>query len=305
MIVYLNGEFLPQEEAKVSPTDRGFLFGDGIYEAIPYYKGKPFAFDGHWKRLQDGLGFLRIDFADHDEEKMKKVFDELLNRNNGLQQMTRAMIYLQITRGAPPTRSHVFPVSNGTVVKPTVFATCQEIAYPSPERWTAGFSAALVPDQRWGRVDIKTVNLLANVLAAQEAKDKGADEAIFVTEDDAHLITEGSKANVFGILKDDANGGSKIVTHPLSRQILPGITRNMVVQVARNAGLIVEERAMTRAELTEEAQEVFITSTTTEIKPIVKIDGKVVGDGKAGPMSTKLVALLRSQIEVETGVKLD
>jgi D-alanine transaminase len=301
MIVYLNGEYLPQEQAKISPMDRGFLFGEGIYEAIPFYKGKPFALDGHWQRFQNGLCFLRVDhFDENNQETMLQICESLLSKN-GLDQTMRVMIYLQVTRGAPPTRNHVF-CSNGsngsTRIKPTVFAYCSEILYPTPDQWERGFTAALVPDQRWGRVDIKTVNLLPNVLSAQAAKEQGADEAILVleTKNQTRIITEGSHNNVMAVLKDGT-----IVTHPLTHNILPGITRNMVLQVARAAGLAVEERVMTVQELMEDAQEVFTTSTTSEIKPIVSIDGKPVGNGVAGGVTKQLLSLLRTRIEQETG----
>jgi D-alanine transaminase len=309
MIVYLNGEYLPQEQAKISPMDRGFLFGEGIYEAIPFYKGKPFAMDEHWQRFQNGLSFLRMDhFEENNQKTMLTIFESLLSQN-GLDQTMRVMIYLQVTRGAPATRSHVFysnynsgnnSGSNG--LQPTIFAYCSEILYPSPDQWERGLTAALVPDQRWGRVDIKTVNLLPNVLSAEAAKDQGADEAILVLEskDQTRIITEGSHNNVMAYLKDGT-----IVTHPLSHNILPGITRHIVLQVARAVGLEVEERPMTVQELLEDAQEVFTTSTTSEIKPIVSIDGKPVGNGVAGAITKRLLSLLRARIEQETGVVVE
>ena len=202
------------------------------------------------------------------------------------------MVYLQITRGAPPTRSHVFP---SEPVAPTVYAFCQETNYPNQERWNQGFTAALLPDRRWGRVDIKTVNLLPNVLAYQDAKEQGADEAILHKDG---VVMEGTHTNLFVVLDD---GKDTIVTHPRTHGILPGITREVLLEEVREAGLVVEERPLTLEELRDNVKEAFFTSTTSEVKPAVTIDGRPVGDGFVGDMTRRLSQLFSSRIERDTG----
>jgi D-alanine transaminase len=298
-IVYLNGEFLPKEEAKISPQDRGFLFGDAVYEAIPFYQGKPFGMELHWKRLQDGLGFMRIPF-DETQESFLQICENLLAKNQFDQKATiMSMIYLQISRGTSMTRHHLFPkpeANNGATVKPTVYAFLQEINYPSKERWNQGFTAALVPDRRWDRVDIKTVNLLPNVLAFQDAKEQGADECILVKDG---VAMEGAHNNFWAVLENDV-----VVTHPLTNRILPGITRGILLEVIRAAGIAVEERPLHIEELRDKVKEAFFTSTTSEVKPAVSIDGIPVGSGKAGDMTRRLHKLFLDRIERDTGVSL-
>lgn len=293
-IVYLNGDFVAKEEAKISANDRGFLFGDGIYEATPFYRGQPFTMDQHWARLENGLSFLRIKFPET-QESLLQIFQTLLQKNQ-LDKAKRSMVYLQVTRGATPTRFHGFPTDP---VPPTVYAFCKELAYPSPERWTKGFSAALAPDQRWGRVDIKTVNLLPNVLAFQDAKEQGADEAILHKDG---VAMEGSHTNLFAILEID--NVITLVTHPTTNHILPGITRAVVLEEARGAlDIVVEERPIKLEEL-RQAKEVFLTSTTSEVKPVVMIDKEPIGDGKAGATTRRLWDLFAARIERDTGVSV-
>lgn len=212
---------------------------------------------------------------------------------NQLDRVTRSMVYLQVTRGASPTRNHVFPTE---LTSPTVYAFCQETNFPTRERWDRGFTATLLPDRRWGRVDIKTVNLLPNILAAQDAKDQGADEAILHKDG---VAMEGTKTNFFAVL-DDGNG--TIVTHPTTHHILPGITRAIVIEIAKESGLVVEERPLTLEELRDNLKEAFFTSTTSEMKPVVVIDGRPVGDGKVGTTTRRLHRLFSQRIERDVAV---
>ena len=288
--MYLNGEFLPKDKAKISPTDRGFLFGDGVYEAIPFYEGKPFGMDQHWKRLQNGLNFLKIAYKDSREEFLK-ICNQLL-KMNVMDSVKRTMIYVQITRGAPPKRNHAFPSSD---IKPTVYAFCQEINYPTKEKWNQGFTAITAPDRRWGRVDIKTVNLLPNCLAYQDAKEQGCDDVVLVRDG---IAMEGAHNNFYVVTENGT-----VVTHPTTSNILPGITRAILLEEARSHGIPVEERPIQVEEL-RHIKEAFFTSTTSEVKPCISIDMKPAGDGKVGSVTKQLSSIFLARIERDTGVSL-
>lgn len=269
-IVFLDGEYLPMEEAKVSVNDRGFLFSDGVYEVTPAYRGRFFLMDRHRARLERGLGALRIDA---DTSGLERMHDELLARN-GLEDAPVSIVYLQITRGVAP-RTHAFPAGP---VTPTVYAFAKAYARPEAERWARGFSAVTIPDRRWARVDLKTVSLLGNVLAQQAAVDAGVDDVILVRDG---VALEGAHSNLFVVF------GDTLVTHPLSNVVLPGITRGYVLELARELGMTVHERPVQVEELAR-ADEAFFTGTTTEVKPCVQIDGRPVGAGRPGPLTTRL-----------------
>lgn len=278
-IVYLNGEYLPKEEAKISPDDRGFLLGDGLYEVTPFYEGVPFGFDGHMARLLRGLCFMRIDFDVSVLEEMHRT----LIAKNGLDAADRSMVYLQITRGAAP-RTHYFPEGD---VQPTVYAFAKAWSRPDEERWNRGFSAATVPDRRWSRVDIKTICLLPNAIAFQDAKEKGFDDAILVRDG---IAIEGAHQNFWAVFGDTA------VTHPTTNNILPGITRAVVLEEGRRAGMKVEERPIQIEDL-RHADEAFFTGTTGEVRPVVNIDGRPVGKGAVGPVTRRLSDLFLARVE--------
>lgn len=278
-IVYLNGEYLPKEEAKISPDDRGFLLGDGLYEVTPFYEGVPFGLDGHLARLLRGLCFMRIDFDVSTLEEMHRT----LIAKNGLDSADRSMVYMQITRGAAP-RTHYFPEGH---VQPTVYAFAKAWSRPDEERWTRGFSAATVPDRRWSRVDIKTICLLPNAIAFQDAKEKGFDDAILVRDG---IAIEGAHQNFWAVFGDTA------VTHPTTNNILPGITRAIVLEEARKAGMKVEERPIQVEDLGH-ADEAFFTGTTGEVRPVVNIDGRPVGKGAVGPVTRRLSDLFLARVE--------
>lgn len=257
--VYLNGEFLPIEAAKVSVMDRGFLFGDGVYEVIPVYGGKPFRLAEHLARLENSLQGIRMD-SPLSAEAWEKIFRQLISGDHD------QSIYLQVTRGAPPKRDHAFPKDTA----PTVFVMCTPIA-PIP---ASGVCAMTVPDIRWQWCHIKAITLLANVLQRQQAVDAGCAEAILIR--DGHAI-EGAASNLFVVL------GDTIVTPPKGNDILPGITRDLTVEIARDHGVPCEERPIRLEEL-EAANEVWVTSSTREILPVVNLNGKPVGLGEVGPV---------------------
>lgn len=269
-MVYLNGQYLDASEASIPVGDRGFLFGDGIYEVSPAYRGNFFRLDGHLARMRNGLAQLRIDY---DPSELVEVHTELIQRN-GLASEEVAYVYVQVTRGVAP-RTHAFPKEP---TPPTVYAFANRYQRPSRERWEQGNAAVTVPDRRWTRVDIKSIALLPNVLAQQAAVDAGVADAIFVRDG---VAIEGAHNNFFGVFS------GVLVTHPETNLILPGITRTFVLELAHELGIPVEERPILVEELTT-ADELFFTGTTTEVRPCVEVDGQRVGTGAVGPVSRAL-----------------
>ena len=275
-LVYLNGEFLPPDRAKVSAFDRGFVFADGVYEVIPAYGGRPFRLPQHLVRLDNSLAGIRLSnpLAARD---WQTVFTRLVESGGGGDQS----VYLQVTRG-PAERDHAFPKQ----VTPTVFAYSQPLKYPEPAQLAAGVAAITVPDIRWLRCDIKAIALLPNVLMRQQATEQGAAEAILIR--DGHMM-EGSASNIFVVLK------GVLVTPPKGPFILPGVTRDLTLELARAHGLACEERAVTEAEL-RSAEELMLSSSTKELLPITRLDGKPVGSGRPGPLHARLHALYQDYI---------
>lgn len=269
-VVFLNGEYLQADDAMVSVNDRGFLLADGIYEVTPAYRGNLFMFDRHKARMERGLAEIRIDQDLSGLERMKL---DLLSRN-GLDTAETALIYVQVTRGVAP-RTHAFPTDP---VPPTLYAFAKAFSRPSAQQWNGGFKAITVEDIRWGRVDIKTIQLLPNALAMQAAADAGAQNVVFHRDG---VVTEGGHANFMVVL------GDTLVTHPADHHILHGITRGFVLELARDLGVPVEERAFTLDEMAR-ADEAFFTGTTTEVYPTVLVDGRPVGDGSVGPVTRRL-----------------
>lgn len=269
-IVYLRGEYLPADEAKVPVNDRGFLFADGVYEVTPAYRGRLFRWDQHLARMRRGLAGIAIDF---DAASLREVKEELLARN-GLTGVPVAYVYVQVSRGVAP-RSHAFP---DPPVAPTVYGFANQYHRPSMDRWQQGFDAVTVPDQRWARCDIKAIALLPNVIAQQAAADAGVTDAIFVRDG---MALEGSHANLFAVFD------GVLTTSPKSNYVLHGVTRDFVIELAQGLGIPVEERAFTLAEL-QAADEVFLSGTTTEVRPSVEVDGRKIGDGRVGPVARAL-----------------
>lgn len=272
--VYLNGEFVAAEDARVSAFDRGFIFGDGVYEVIPVYGGRPFRLPQHLSRLQNSLGAVHIGNP-LTEDGWTRVIDELIQDAG----QTDQAIYLQVTRGAAP-RDHAFPEN----VMPTVFAYSKPMRYPGKNEVENGVAAVTTADIRWRRCDIKAIALLANVVLRQQAAEQGKAEAILIH---GQQVTEGAASNIF-VVKDNV-----IYTPPKGQQILPGITRDLVVELANRNDIDCRETAISEQQL-READEVWMTSSMREILPIVEIDGIKVGNGKRGPMHERLYALYQA-----------
>ncbi|NPU11119.1 D-amino-acid transaminase [Bradyrhizobium sp. 83012] len=270
-IAYVNGAFVPLSEAKVSVLDRGFLFADGIYEVAAVLDGKLVDSASHLARLERSVGEIGLALPES-LSRIEELQKELVARN----ELDQGMVYLQVTRGADKGRDFPFPKGD---VKPTLvmFVTAKNIV-DAPSAKT-GIGVITVPDIRWARRDIKSVALLAQVLAKQAAAVAGAGEAWMV--EDGH-VTEGGSSSAFILTQDDV-----IVTRPNSNAILPGCTRKAVVKLAEERQLKIEERLFTVAEALA-AKEAFITSASSFVQPVVTIDGKPVGDGKVGSMATRL-----------------
>ncbi len=271
--VYLNGEFLPPADAKISVFDRGFIFGDGIYEVIPIYGGRPFRLPQHLARLDQSLAAVRLRNPLTGAE-WEKIFQRLVANNGGGDQA----VYLQVTRGVAP-RDHAFPKG----IAPTVFAYAQQLTYPTPEAVAKGAAAVTRSDIRWLRCDIKATALLANAMLRQEAIDDGAAEAILVRDG---LMMEGAASNIFVVHK------GRVVTPPKGPFILPGITRDLVLELARAHGVPCAEEPVPESAL-HHADEIWLTSSMREIMPITRLDNRPVADGKPGPVHTKMLALYK------------
>ena len=276
--VYLNGQFLPRAEAKLSLDERGFFFGDGVYEVTRVVRGRLFEWTRHARRLARGLKELRID-AGLDLDTIRSLQERLVRENDMLE--GQGTVYLQITRGAAP-RTHHFPPP-GTPA--TVFLSATPFV-PASEVRNRGVAVVTYPDYRWSRCDLKTVNLLPAVMAKQFAADNGAYESIFVRE---AVVTEGSHTNVFGVI------GGEVRTYPNSNYVLPGVTREVVIELARELGIPVSETPIYRHEIAA-LEECFLTGTTSDVMPAVSIDGKPVGSGRPGPIAMKLYEALARRL---------
>lgn len=267
-LVYLNGEYLPLSQAKISVLDRGFLFGDGVYEVMPWYQGNFLGFKSHIERLNNSLSGIRL-ASPYTQAQWHEILLPLLDNNRN------QYIYLQVTRGVASKRDHLFP--QPTV--PTVFAMCNDIP-PFPER-EQGIKGLTIDDNRWELCNIKSIALLANVLLKQQAADQGCAEAILVKQG---YVTEGSASNVFAVID------GVLMTAPKSSAILAGITRDIILELAQAHQIPVTEQAIPVAAL-KTASEIWVTSSTREIVPVVELDGEKVADGKAGPIWQKINAL--------------
>jgi len=277
-IVYLNNAFLPSEQAFVSVLDRGFLLGDGVYEVIPSYNGHLFRFNEHMRRLQDSLNTIRL-ANPLTNEQWENVLTELVQRNGPGDHS----VYLQVTRGAAPQRDHAFP----KVVKQTVFAMSTPVTPPPAELANRGVAVITVDDLRWKLCNVKAITLLANVLARQEALDHNCNEAIFVRDG---WVTEGAAANIFMA----SNG--VLITPPKGPYLLPGITRDLVLELAIRNGITCREENFTVAQL-RQADEVWLTSSMKEILPVVRVDDVTIGNGTPGPLAQKMRAIYTANKE--------
>jgi len=272
-IAYLNGIFLPIEEATIPVLDRGFLFGDGVYEVIPVYGREPFRLDDHLHRLENSLKETRI-LNPHSSSEWCQLITDLIKKNSGNEQS----IYLQVTRGSAP-RDHVFPDNT----PPTLFMMSNPLMGSSTEVIEHGISAITEVDSRWSRCNIKSINLLANVLHRQHAMDQGAKESILLRDGQ---VTEGAASNLF-IAKNN-----RVITPPKGPYLLPGVTRDLVLELAQQDGINITESAVDENML-EDADEIWLTSSTKEIVPVTVLNGAPVGKGKPGLITLQLNHLLQ------------
>ncbi|MDH5379195.1 MAG: D-amino acid aminotransferase [Gammaproteobacteria bacterium] len=272
--VYLNGDYLAVENAKVSVLDRGFLFGDGVYEVIPVYNGHLFRLDQHLHRLQTSLDNIRL-ASPYSSTQWRDILTQLIEKNGGGDQA----IYLQLTRGVAP-RDHAFPQG----IPPTVFAMANPLKSLAEEIAENGVAAITIEDNRWLQCHIKAISLLPNVLLRQQAVDSGVSEAILYKDG---FITEGSASNVFIV---DSNG--IVVTPPKGTKLLPGITRDLVLELAEQNDIANAERTIEMDELSS-VQEIWLTSSTKEILPVTRINDKAVGSGKPGPVWRQMIEIYR------------
>ena len=270
-MIYLNGEFMPIENAVIPVLDRGFIFGDGVYEVIPVYSRQPFRLGEHLKRLQTSLDSIRLKNP-HDDSQWQRLIARLIELNDSDDQS----LYLQVTRGVAK-RDHAFP----DTITPTVFMMSNPLVPAAADQIESGVGAITATDNRWLRCDVKSTALLPNVLLRQLAADAGCAETLLLRDG---MLTEGSASNAFVV-----NGGI-LLAPPKSNLMLPGITYDVVLELARANNVSLEVRNITEAEL-RGAEEIWITSSSREILPVTKLDGKAVGSGRPGPMFQRMHGL--------------
>ncbi|MFA5826798.1 MAG: D-amino acid aminotransferase [Gallionellaceae bacterium] len=280
MTVYLNGQFLPISEAKISVLDRGFIFGDGVYEVIPVYSHRAFRLDEHLRRLQHSLDSIKLPNP-HSDAAWTLLLNELIARNAQEGRNQDQYLYLHITRGVAK-RDHAFP---NPPVAPTVFVMSNPLTTPPAALLASGISAITAPDNRWLRCDIKAISLLPNVLLRQMAIDAGCAETIMIRDDE--FMTEGAASNIFVV----KNG--TLLAPPKDNLMLPGITYDVVLELAAANGIPHQVRKVLASEVFN-ADELLLTSSTKEVLAITQLDGKPVGTGKPGAMFAKLHELYQN-----------
>jgi len=268
-MIFLNGAFMPLAEAKIPVLDRGFLFGDGAYEVIPVYSRRPFRLDDHLQRLQNTLDGMRLPNP-HSAAEWARLITEVIARNAPQDQS----IYLQVTRGADVKRDHAFPKN----VAPTVFIMSSPLTTPPQAQRESGIAAVSAADNRWLRCDLKTTALLSNVLLRQLAVDAGAVETILLRDG---WLTEGAASNIF-VVRDGV-----LLAPPKNHLMLPGITYDVVLELAASHQLPHEVRQISEAEV-RTADELWMTSSTKEVLPITTLDGTAVGTGRPGPAAARM-----------------
>jgi D-alanine transaminase len=276
MTVFLNGNYVDGSAAVIPVTDRGFIFGDGVYEVFRSVDGRLFEGERHQERLEEGLAALRIAMPEAAHGgALREIAARLLEENG--HSRGHATVYVQITRGAAP-RAHQFPADD---VRPTMFVTTSALNSLEAVR-SAGAVVITQPDVRWYRCNIKTIQLLPNVLAKQAAIESGGFEALFIRNG---MVTEGTHSNLFAVLEGEVR------THPDNNLILPGVTRSVVLELAAELGFPVREEAITEEEIGQ-VDELFLTGTTTDVLPIAQVDGRHVGTGSPGPVAGQLYEAL-------------
>jgi len=272
-IVFLNGEFKPIDQACVPVLDRGFIFGDAVYEVIPVYNGHLFRLTQHLARLHDSLSAIHLDNP-HDEQGWEALLADLVVHNAAHD----GSVYVQVTRGVA-ARDHAFPLD----VPPTIFAMWTPKSPPPQSMYEDGVAALTREDIRWRHCHIKSTSLLANVLARQRANEDGCYEAILIRDG---IVTEGAASNVFAVT------AAGLVTPPKGPSLLPGITRDFVLELAHAHDITASEQALTEQEL-RAAAEIWLTSSTREIVPVTRLDGRPVGDGRPGPLWQRMYTLFQ------------
>lgn len=279
-ILYLNGAFMPLSDGRIGVEDRGFQLGDGVYEVIKVMNGTIVWLEDHLVRLRNSLGAIRLESA-LDGHPLEEILPELVRRAH----LRDGSIYLQATRGFAP-RDFVFP----RPPRPTLLAYARAKKFPDAEEILRGIVLHPVRDERWGRCDIKSTNLLAPVLAKEEAREAGADEALFISP--TGLVREGGSSNVLAVID------GVVRTHPLNRRILGGITRMHALEIADRLGFDAEERSFSLREITDgsgRCSEVFAASTTKDVLPVIRIGRWTIGSGRPGPTTLSIVQAMREQ----------
>ena len=275
--VYLNGQYVPRDQAVISPDDRGFLFGDSVYEVVRWYGGYFFDMEGHMNRLRRSLNATRIHWQDVDS--IPEIAEKLIHENNlgdGC-----SLVYIQVTRGAAP-RNHAFP---DPAVPPTVYISVRRQSMDTL-LWERGIAIAPTPDPRWNRCDIKSTALLANILPYQDAHDNGFAEVCFIRNG---FVTEGAHSNIFFVK------GDTVFTHPESNSILSGITRKNIISIAAENGIKLVEEAVA-GDMIPYVNEAFITNTSGEVVPVIRIGDQTIGNGTPGDITKKLQRLFREKV---------
>ncbi|HBE41468.1 MAG TPA: hypothetical protein DDW27_09735 [Bacteroidales bacterium] len=276
-IAFFNGNFLPKDEVKISPDDRGFLFADGIYEVVRWYEGFFYDMEGHVSRMKRSLKEIRLEWTEADS--FPSVAKELIDKNNLNEKPS--LVYLQVTRGAAK-RTHAFPFPP---ILPTVYAFAWSFR-PDPEMIGKGIRVIITKEPRWNRCDIKSVSLLPNIMSFQQAVEKGCLESVFVRDG---FVTECAHSNIFFV------SGDIVYTHPESENILSGITRKNVLRLAREEGITVSEIPFPENRLNE-ISEAFITNTSFEVAPVIQLGDKSVGKGIPGPITNLLRIKLHEEL---------
>jgi|TARA_B110000444_G_scaffold207956_1_gene202161 D-alanine transaminase len=272
--IYLNGSFVPRSKAQISIMDRGFLFGDGVYELIPVFNKKVFLLDEHLARLKNSLNLIQMS----DVKGLDKIIHELIKKNI----KNTFYIYLHITRGFQGSRNHIYPEN----IEPTVLLMCEDYPPFSEDSIKKGFQATIQDDFRWMKSNIKSISLLGNVLLKNYASSTGCYETLLVRN---KKLTEGSTSNVF-IVKDEI-----IYTPQLSNELLPGVTRGLLIRLLNQNNLKVIESDISQSDLIN-ADEVWCSSSTNAVVPIVKVDGDIINTGKVGSVSMKIYGLAQDFI---------
>ena len=273
MTIYLNGLYLPVEEARISVLDRGFIFGDGVYEVIPVYSRRAFRLSAHLQRLQRSLDGIRL-ANPHSLSQWTSIFDELIAQSES----DDSYLYLHITRGAAP-RDQAFP---NPPVAPTVFVMCNPLSRPSAALLASGVCAVTALDNRWLRCDIKAISLLPNVLLRQLAVDADCAETVLIRDDT--FLTEGSSSNIFVV----KNG--TLLAPPKDNLMLPGITYDVILEIAAANSIPHEVRKISKTEVFD-ADELLLTSSPKEVLAITQLDGRPIGNAEPGPMFKRLYTL--------------